>query len=143
MGPVTPAWDKVYPSSHSAKKYINKWEKHRINSWSQLLCLGHISKGSDCDCTTCKLGLLEAGHSPTSRISAPSTLVFTMLGSLIVAQPYHIMLSRCLAEHLELWGRGKAGGMDEGHLPLCPKQPSGKVLEKGVCQSEETTLANV
>ena len=66
-----------------------------------------------------------------------------MLGSLIVAQLYHIMLSRCLAEHLELWGRGKAGGMDEGHLPLCPQQPSGKVLEKGVCQSEETTLANV
>lgn len=54
-----------------------------------------------------------------------------MFGSLTVAQPYSILPQDVLLSPKELWGKRKAGGMDEGHCSLTKVgQPSGEVLEK-------------
>lgn len=129
LGPAAPAWDKECPSLLSAKKQ-NKWEKHRIRSCSQLLCLGHIFKGSDCDSTTCKLGSLEAQEPGIAHLC-----------------PFHQMTHPSQPNPTTSHSQGallsppKTSGAGRNELgPSCPLF-SAALREglKGVCQSGETT----
>lgn len=63
-----------------------------------------------------------------------------MFGSPTVAQPYSSLPQDVLLSLQELCGKGNAGGMDEGHLSLCPQQGGAALregLEERVCPLKE------